>query len=918
MNRLKHMMVRATLAVAGLAGLANAGLVDTFSVNPVLSPTAGAGVWFTDRYAPAGFVSEVFGGDARLKHSISAADCETCRGGGFNFPFYNTQGRNFELPAGTTSMSIQMYVPTAWSTTGRRMAGVWSAARDGADAVSSFPIVEFSSNAEGSGLPRFRGWDNTTGTWIDMGLPTGFAYDQWHTVSIKLVGGNWVYQVGDLSLTTSAGASVRLGTALLQGHNNAAGVSYDIYWDNLFASAAGVSLNSSACATTTQFEVSIDMGGASENVVGGQFFLNYDVSRLQFVSAAPGGGAGPTPFSVEVFEAVNAGLGTIDYAVGAPFGDPGTIAPSRLATLTFNWIGADSCSTGPDLVSFRTGTPVPTRLTNNQSQPISADLTGMGSISVDRTAPSITCPPDVNVNADAGGCTAAATSLLGEGWGFFGDGSMVQDGGNLVGRLPSIVALPNDYAGLYHYPNAPYAVSSIASIGMDYKMVQGCLSGGSPRFVFSVDTDNNGISNGTIICHVSNPPSFNDCPPLNQWISTGNLISQTDARWEIGGSLGGGPYQTHAQVVSNFGSAQVLVSYVVTDSAWNGDDDMLVDNVNLNGAVQSFNNATGTDNCGSPTITAVRSDGNPLTAPYNSGLTTVTWTATDACGNATSCVQNVTVNAFNTMTATVELESVSSGPFTRCITFGLDNAGCTTFIDVPMTFTGGVATATFNVPCGVTDCMTARDKKHTLRRTAFTGTSGTEYVVNFTGAKELLGGNVNDDNVVDILDFGGFTGQFAANLGADSPCGLSGLHSDFSGNGFVDTADFTYIQIHFLNFSELNCCGASRGEEVLSISVDELNATGRSDYAAGDVNADGMLDVKDINVFLAHGGFPNCTQDFNGDGDYGTDADIEAFFACLGGNCCTLCGGSDFNGDGDFGTDADIESFFRVLGGGAC
>lgn len=69
------------------------------------------------------------------------------------------------------------------------------------------------------------------------------------------------------------------------------------------------------------------------------------------------------------------------------------------------------------------------------------------------------------------------------------------------------------------------------------------------------------------------------------------------------------------------------------------------------------------------------------------------------------------------------------------------------------------------------------------------------------------------------------------------------------------------------------------------------------------------------------GPYSSCgTADFNGDGDVGTDADIEAFFACLGGNCCPTCyaGGADFNGDGDVGTDADIESFFRVLGGGPC
>jgi len=66
---------------------------------------------------------------------------------------------------------------------------------------------------------------------------------------------------------------------------------------------------------------------------------------------------------------------------------------------------------------------------------------------------------------------------------------------------------------------------------------------------------------------------------------------------------------------------------------------------------------------------------------------------------------------------------------------------------------------------------------------------------------------------------------------------------------------------------------------------------------------------------------PTCgTSDFNGDGDFGTDADIEAFFACLGGNCCATCwqNGADFNGDGDVGDDADIEAFFRVLAGGTC
>jgi hypothetical protein len=62
------------------------------------------------------------------------------------------------------------------------------------------------------------------------------------------------------------------------------------------------------------------------------------------------------------------------------------------------------------------------------------------------------------------------------------------------------------------------------------------------------------------------------------------------------------------------------------------------------------------------------------------------------------------------------------------------------------------------------------------------------------------------------------------------------------------------------------------------------------------------------------------SSDYNCDGDVGTDADIESFFACLAGNCpgdpCAT--DADFNGDGDIGTDADIEAFFRVLAGGPC
>jgi hypothetical protein len=88
------------------------------------------------------------------------------------------------------------------------------------------------------------------------------------------------------------------------------------------------------------------------------------------------------------------------------------------------------------------------------------------------------------------------------------------------------------------------------------------------------------------------------------------------------------------------------------------------------------------------------------------------------------------------------------------------------------------------------------------------------------------------------------------------------------------------------------------------------NSSGSLTIHASRLSADGTL-----------GASPACgTADFDGDGDVGTDADIEAFFACLAGDCCATChsGSADFDGDGDVGTDADIEAFFRVLAGGTC
>ena len=160
---------------------------------------------------------------------------------------------------------------------------------------------------------------------------------------------------------------------------------------------SGLTLSASqSCynAGDSSVTVTIDMGAASDMIVGGQFFLDYDNSVLDFVSADPG----DSPFTVQVFESVDEGAGTIDYAVGVPGGGPGTDVATTMATFTFD-ILAEVCEVA-DLVTFRLENP-PTRLTNDVGDEVLVAQTDLAVISIDQTLPVVTCPANVNINADA-------------------------------------------------------------------------------------------------------------------------------------------------------------------------------------------------------------------------------------------------------------------------------------------------------------------------------------------------------------------------------------------------------------------------------------------------------------------------------------------------------------------------------------
>ncbi|MCK4659758.1 MAG: HYR domain-containing protein [Phycisphaerae bacterium] len=275
------------------------------------------------------------------------------------------------------------------------------------------------------------------------------------------------------------------------------------------------------------------------------------------------------------------------------------------------------------------------------------------------------------------------------------------------------------------------------------------------------------------------------------------------------------------------------------------------------------------DNCGVGSVVNSFNGSDDASGTYPAGVTTVTWTVTDECGNEADCVHTVTVSDFNVMLVSVELSPVVESPLTRCITFELidedDCPAAPVVVEQEIAFTYGLAMdVPVLIPAGVDySCVTARDRLHTLRRTDESfHIEGTEYVADFTGnvasgGDWLVGGNFNDDEYIDILDFGVYILEWATNYGSgNTTCGTAYPHGDVSGDGLVSNPDFSFLQINFLEFGEPDCCGAlltsAGGQDgpITEITVVELSRLGMSQLVPADLNADGWLDVDDIAAFM--------------------------------------------------------------------
>ena len=160
-------------------------------------------------------------------------------------------------------------------------------------------------------------------------------------------------------------------------------------------------------------------------------------------------------------------------------------------------------------------------------------------------------------------------------------------------QIRSDTTIPPSYGGVSLALPSPIAWADLTTLSTDFNVTDDSCGGGSPRIQVRVDTDNDGISNGSVRIALGPSPNFIGC--ITGWQNTGNLVGNTDAGRYDYSVFGGSPFTTYSNAPASVTAGKVVSVFVVVDGSWSaaatlgdGEQTVLVDNTVVNGNVFDY------------------------------------------------------------------------------------------------------------------------------------------------------------------------------------------------------------------------------------------------------------------------------------------------------------------------------------------
>lgn len=248
------------------------------------------------------------------------------------------------------------------------------------------------------------------------------------------------------------------------------------------------------------------------------------------------------------------------------------------------------------------------------------------------------------------------------------------------------------------------------------------------------------------------------------------------------------------------------------------------------------------------------------------GTDSFTFKAND--GTVDSNIETITINTSGTtITLNLTLQGFAGlGPTTRGMTMFLGGTagGSNPAVDVSRDVifdANGQATIVFTPMDGFlpsddlsTYAISVKDELHSVRKLSGLTWDGSNYVANVT----LVGGNLNRDNKVDVADYVVYAVRYGVPTSPDTPLSLLMnplyRHADISGDGVVDSIDFSFISATFGQIDQALPGNYLRGRETIRqrMTVQEAIIESGSKRAAElDRNRDGWISIQEASQPLA-------------------------------------------------------------------
>jgi hypothetical protein len=241
------------------------------------------------------------------------------------------------------------------------------------------------------------------------------------------------------------------------------------------------------------------------------------------------------------------------------------------------------------------------------------------------------------------------------------------------------------------------------------------------------------------------------------------------------------------------------------------------------------------------------STGWPAGDMFAVGVSTVTWTVTDALGNIATATRTIEVLNYQLLDATVALTGFLAGPTTRPIRLIVGGSSAVVNLSFASGLNPSAAIVDMQVPVAAGyACIAAKDTTHSITDAAAPAVVSGQYAASFV----LRQGDANNDDMVDIFDYAAFINARGVGRASDAS-------SNYNGDTDINTFDFSFISAAFLATGE--SCSASFNPPAprTRVSVKDLRRAGLGDLAIADLNHDGWVDTRDIQLFMQSGGGAN-------------------------------------------------------------